>query len=273
MKRNRIAFIVFLAALSALSAVAQQDIETVKLAFARLSFATQAYAVDNAVSRNPKISYDQLKKAVADTAAFYEIHVLSSGNIAEIADVPFSSLVSRPAGEDEISISMVTAGYRINNGPEKSSFEALARWAPGRSAQDMGPGGMMSFGAVMKLIEDHDLKVPPEKQALRYVSMSVTETMASRSVSRKTVMTFDKDGDMQFVGQAGVEFFAKNSPYPGKLLEVDQRSPAVERWFTEHAVQAETGDGDLICDLEALTCGVASGDLKRIPILKLPSGM
>jgi hypothetical protein len=42
MKRNRIAFIVFLAALSALSAVAQQDIETVKLAFARLSFATQA---------------------------------------------------------------------------------------------------------------------------------------------------------------------------------------------------------------------------------------
>jgi hypothetical protein len=83
----------------------------------------------------------------------------------------------------------------------------------------MGPGGMMSFGAVMKLIEDHDLKVPPEKQAVRYVSMSVTETMASRSVSRKTVMTFDKDGDMQFVGQAGVEFFAKNSPYPGKLLE------------------------------------------------------
>jgi hypothetical protein len=211
--------------------------------------------VDNAVSRNPKISYDQLNKAVADTAAFYEIRVLSSGNIAEIADVPLSSLVSLPAGEDEISISLVTAGYRINNGPGKSSFEALARWAPGRRAQDMGPEGMMSFGAVMKLIEDHDLKVPPEKQAVRYVSMSVTETMASRSVSRKTVMTFDKDGD------------------PRKLLEFDQRSPAVERWFTEHAVQAETGDGNLICDLEAQTCGVASGDLKRVPILKLPSGM
>jgi hypothetical protein len=41
------------------------DIERVKLAYARLSFATQTFAVDDALSAEPNISYERLVKAVA----------------------------------------------------------------------------------------------------------------------------------------------------------------------------------------------------------------
>jgi hypothetical protein len=251
------------------SFAAAQNIESAaKLAYARLSFATQVGVVEEAVRANPSITYDELMKIVAEKSVSFDIHVLSSGDVSKVANVPYSSLDSKPIGEDVILTGPREARYQTEGSPEKRSFSAMPpQWKPGQTVLE---DWTSPLGEMLK-ISDAEQKRTPEQRATQYVSMKVTATLATRSLTHNVLALFAKDGTFLIVdpvtNQSALDFFATHSPFPGTLLETDLRTPAVQRWLSEHAVQADTGNGNVICNLDTLTCGVASGDLKRTPIL------
>jgi hypothetical protein len=86
------------------------DIERVKLAYARLSFVTQTFAVNDALSAEPNISYEKLVKAVAARTVTFEINVVSSGDIAKISNVPYLQFFAESFTGPAIYISRADAG-------------------------------------------------------------------------------------------------------------------------------------------------------------------
>jgi hypothetical protein len=194
------------------------------------------------------------------------LHVLSSGDVAKIANTPYSQLASKPVGEDVILSGPVEISYSVGS-VKKRTLEANAKWTPGQS---IGEEWNRPFAELMKA-SDAEQKRTGDQRFTQFVSMKVTATLGDRSLTHNALVLFaKKDSALNnklliidaVTNQSALSFFAINSPYPGVLLETDLRTPAVERWFSENAVPAKTGNGDVVCDLKSLSCGVASGDLK-----------
>jgi hypothetical protein len=234
------------------------DIERVKLAYARLSFATQTFAVDDALSAEPNISYEKLVKAVAARTVTFEINVVSSGDIAKISNVPYLQFLAESFTGPAIYISRADAGA-TDGTVNLLERGAMAEWRP--APAETREWENLPFVEAMR---EGDSQLEYKSTApTRYVLLKLTTKCGKRSITRNVIVLVG-DG-LMFVNpptnQSTPAELATESLYPEVLLALS--NPAVDRWFSENATQDETGHGDVICNLEALTCGVAAGDLRN----------
>ena len=64
---------------------------------------------------------------------------------------------------------------------------------------------------------------------------------------------------------SALAFFVKNSVYPAVLLETSvSQKDSVADWLKAHQVfgaECRSGQREVCCDLDSLSCGVAAGDV------------
>jgi hypothetical protein len=243
----------------------------VRSAYAKLAYAARIGAmrdlIDEVMGKPASEDSVAFARRMEDIEIGFELSSLRVGDFADIADVMYADLVTKPNGEDVLMVGTGNWGFKTEELKETWSIIATPSWT---KSQILLQDWNMPFAKAFKMAKeagDEDLS-----PYTRYASVSVKATFQGRSRSYHALFLFGTDSagkervlPVDTVTGTALSFYIANSAYPGTLLETDLRKiPVVAQWLRENVVAgAVAGKREVTCNLETLRCGLAMEDVQR----------
>jgi hypothetical protein len=258
----------------------------VRMAYAKLSYLTQLGAIcDAAISSHGGNYVDPASLAgrLKDAELTFKIDEFRSGDISEIASVPWGDLVTIPRSSDYLlDVRTRTQTFRDRDLPQEA-------WMAGRAGWKTGPQyptenlPIVAAMTVKHVIETGgQLWIQPGPVVYtRYAAFTVKAKFEDRTVGPyKAAFFFGTNAqgeevvspqDQITAGQALYDATAR-SAYPSGLMHTHLRETKVlSDWLGASAVsspECRLGKKELCCD--GAKCGVAPQDLDSEMSLSLP---
>ena len=266
--------VLFLASVTAGQQVAAGSItreeQTVRAAYAKLSYAVDLETVIRAVRRNPNITYAQLLQEVARESLTFRLSDFSVADIASVLDQKYSDVFPDIRdGGNVIDIASVTETFTEENKPgvktETSMNVARPRWS-------RGPRGPVPDSTVAEMLPAME-RESGISAIMRYCTYAVTVTFEGRSRTYRAGFYFGPEGQNEAVpgdvvvalGGGTLQELLVEPVYPEVLLKTETygKNPALREFLeVNQRSNATCKRGDACCDLSALRCGVDSAGLK-----------
>ena len=256
MKRTLLLFLCTVLAGQAAFAANPQDEQTVRTAYAKLTYAVQAYTVYDTAQRNPNLKSSELTQKLQDNELRFDIPDMSSGAVSEIASKPYSDFVTQPFGQDVLAITHDTETF-VEKGQRYTSLFAVPHWVRGSQDQEVWD---MPVKSALTLSGN-------EGKFSRYVTATIVAHFQGRSRTYRTLWLFGSETmAIDLISGNGIVYaFATENAYPSVLTDTSLRSRAVVNdWLNSTQrfdASCKTGKQDVCCDA-AMRCGVHSEDLR-----------
>ena len=257
-------FYVLLVSLSAFAVDMTPEEQTIRTAYAKLSYAVDLETAIGAVKANPKVTYAQLAQDVAKGSLTFRLTNFSCADISSVANQKYASTFDDIRdGGDVIAITSVTE--KVTEGQDRETLMPGARpeWSHGLK----GPVPTSTVAQMLPVMEQESGITP----LLRYCGYTVTVSFEGRSRTYPADFYFGLDGkvapgDMVVALGGGTlaELLVK-PVYPQALVETAMfgKNSAIREFLeTNQRSNATCRHGEACCDLSVLQCGVYSPDLK-----------
>lgn len=251
--------------------------ELVRIAYAKLSYAAQIGMLWHAVAQHngwPSIDDEfTLGRAMNDQLRF-ELSGFKVGNISEIANTPWSSLIEGPV--DVLFAIPHTAPVNFESGNSKIKLEityADVAWkksseSPVEKKEDTAARSSNS-PTVEEVIKS--LKKPVSAQWSRFASYSVVAILRGQAISYRATFLFSdgKNGEilpLDYAATNGVGLFVNSAMYPAALVETAFREiPFIQGWISANEISGckKRKEPEVCCDPSSGRCGLASEDVQR----------
>jgi hypothetical protein len=247
----------------------------VRNAYAKLTYAVELGTLHNLAHeyyRNPnasEIDRGAFAAHLADGELRFQLNEVRVGNLADIAQVKYEDLVTKPSGGPALSIHSSVLSYTENGRKVENTETATAKWI---ISQTLLEDWSMPFAKAQTMVEQDRDHASNWKLARHYLSCTVTGFYQGRSITYKALWLFGANGEVVGAVDTGVDinggalqYFLTHKVYPYALVETQMRDiPVVREWLTGHAVSSSCADHrDACCDLSALKCGVARAELQH----------
>ena len=244
--------------------------QVVRTTYAKLSYATQIYAIKSAMDEvnvhPPSDNATVLDRIAQDTVTF-QFTSIQVGDFAGIAKTAYHDLVTKPNGENILSIATGFWTYTTDEPKETRAATGYPAWTG--SSILAGEDWTVPFAVVVQKVQAAGKEdMSPYK---RYAAVSVTVAFHNQTRSYKSLFVFGHDVQGKerilpvdtVVGGSALAFFLANSVYPAVLFEPGMRKvPFVAEWLRENAA-AGIASGQVGCDLQTLKCSVPQADVTR----------
>lgn len=242
--------------------------KVVRVTYAKLRYAIKIGVIHDVVAKNSDVASAELESKIAANEISFELSNFASGPTTDIAKRPYSSLVTKPNGEDILDVATV----------EFTSTEDLPATLEVRETREAGAKADWGTGQTVT----GDWTVPFEQVAagidtqnrskyLRYASYHVTVTYGGRSRGYNAMFLFGT-GDFPVLAldnvtnNSALTSFVQKSVYPAILLESKlSRKPAVANWLKSNQVRDPScvaGQKQACCDATTQVCGPSEGDVR-----------
>jgi hypothetical protein len=245
--------------LFSVSAFAMSHEETVvRTTYARLTFTSQVrFLVEDSEPSQMK-GKAALQAQLDDGPAHFVVDNVSTGNLSDIANVQWDTLVNEPVGEI-MSIDGGGQNYTETDrhGVTKRSFHTpyvRVNW----KITDNQPGrwkGLTVATYLSDVFQEKSLKYE------RYATYRVQVTLQGRSRMYTAICLFGKNAKNpvlfeDFIVRPGSpNDYTKGSLYPAVLLETYRREiPEIADWIAANTVAEKTAVRDVYCDSKG--CGL-----------------
>jgi hypothetical protein len=271
MRKTKVLIPLVLSAIPFVTTNAQMSREeaVVRTTYAKLIYALKIGAIHDFVVTYPNGSLSDLEDRLAAKNLRFELSNFSSGRVAEISKRKYADLVTKPAGEDVLDVSLGTYNFSeeieaTREVKETSETGAQASWSAGQNlAQDWN----VPFEQMLP-----DAETQNKSKYSRYAAFSLTVSFEGRSRSYRAMFLFGT-GEVPVLAADNVTNhpaltgLVSKSLYPRVLLESPlARKKAVAEWLKSHRVRdpaCRPGQGEACCDPSSMRCGVAAEDVDR----------
>lgn len=240
----------------------------VRTAYAKLRYAVEIGTIHSVLVRNPNVVPADLEYQVAAKTIEFELSNFTSGPVSKISQRIYGELVSKPQGEDVLSISV----------GQYNSLEDLPGKLQVRETNEVGANATWTGGQILTEnwnVPFEQLLPPIDKQNnskySRYATYHVMVSYDGRSASYNAMFLFGTGNEPVLVidtvtNNSALAAVMKASLYPAVLLESRlSQKPAVANWLRKHQVsdpQCPGGRRQACCDATKQTCGPAEADVK-----------
>jgi hypothetical protein len=268
--RLRLMVLLLLAPLAKGQQQMSHEEQVVRTTYAKLSYATQIKAVvtafEDSLTQPPTDNAAVLDRIAKDTVTF-QFTSIQVGDFADIAKTAYGDLVTKPNGENILSIATGFWTYTTDEPKETKTATAYPAWTG--SPILAGEDWTVPFALAMQKVQEAGQEdTRPYK---RYAAISVTVTFHNQTRSYKSLFEFGHDTQGKelilpvdtVIGGPALAFFFANSVYPAVLFEPGLRKvPFVAQWLRSNAAVG-IGSGQVSCNLQSLKCSVPQADVTR----------
>jgi hypothetical protein len=266
----------------AFGATMSHDEIVVRMAYARLGYASQLAAIGELGTRawgQKPVDHETVSKRLADTKVTFELSDFTFGNINEVINKQIADVLSPPA-QQILQVDFFTSSIQEEQQPVSQFLAARITWTSGAQTTDTLEN--MSVGDITKLAQP---SLPPLNQRFsRYAAYSVTASYQGNVIGPyKAIFFFGKDakGNDTFqpndnmLSPGTLSMAMGNVLYPKTFLKTSMRRvPLISEWLqsTQMAGQScSTWQTDNVCcDLATLKCGIATDVLRDEMAKPLP---
>jgi hypothetical protein len=245
-----------------------QEEQVVRKTYAKLIFGAMIERVHQLLSVEANPSAADFESAIANHQITFELSEFSAGSVAEIAKRPYADLVTRPDGQDIVSVATVTFTHTEDLRQQLSvrqteELGARVGWAKGQDASS--EDWLVPSGEALPTINSQN-----HSNYSRYVRFNAAVSLDGHSRRYKAMFLFGSGQVPVLVldnvtNNSALAQFVNASVYPEVLLESGMAEKGgVADWLRLHQFSAEacpSGKRQVCCDLTKLTCGVSSADL------------
>lgn len=242
--------------------------KVVRKTYAKLAYAVQLETIHKLLRENKHATLSDLENRLGVSAVKFGLSSFSSGSVTDIAQQAYLDFVTKPNGEDVLSVGPGTFRFTEDLADKREVREtkentAQARWSKGQNLT--GEDWTIPFGQALPMIEAQN-----KSTYSRYAAYKVTVVFEGRSRSYNAMFLFGTGEEPvlpldNVTINSALVFFVKNSVYPAVLLETPvSQKDSVADWLKAHQVsdaECRSGQREVCCDLDSLSCGVAAGDV------------
>jgi hypothetical protein len=244
--------------------------QVVRTTYAKLSYATQIKAVvtafEDSLMQQPTDNAAILDGIAKDTVTF-RFTSIQVGDFRDIAKTAYGDMVTKPNGENILSIATGFWTYTTDEPKETRAATGYPAWTG--SPILAGEDWTVPFAVAMQKVQEagHEDTRPYN----RFAAVSATVSFHGQARSYKSLFVFGHDTQGKerilpvdtVVGGPALAFFLANSVYPAVLFEPGMRKvPFVAQWLRSNAAVG-IASGQVSCDLQTLKCSVPQADVTR----------
>ena len=256
----------------------------VRSAYAKLAYATQIEIVREAVDdwdlRPGSVDWTAFSNRMKNGEITFQLNNIRVGDFSDIANVQYADLVTKPNGQDILSVAHTRWTFSTDEPTSVAVDTAQPVWT---KAQILTEDWNIPFAEAFKIMQAGGAEDFTGYH--RYAALDVTVTFQGHATSYHALFFFGNSaktgekilvGDM-VTGASALNIFLHSSVYPATLLETNIRNiPFVSQWLKSNIMPTATGGiRQVTCDLYALHCGLAAEDVQRAlgskPTAKLPA--
>jgi hypothetical protein len=263
--------LVFFAAASAASSAAAQTQEeaVVRTTYAKLAYALKIGAVHRAIDGKRHAQAADIEAQVAANELKFTLSDFTVGPLSSIKERLYGEFVTRPDGEDVLDVTPGICTHRddSNENPKDTTEPCpTSAWTTGNNIAESDWN--LDLGTAIARI----FPVNSAEKAIyfRFASYRVTLSFLGRTRVYKAMFLFGM-GDRPIIAldqvAGSVNAYVETSVYPEVLLESSQsRRPEVASWLRMHEMDSPScraGQKEVCCNIKALTCGIAPGDIRK----------